>query len=215
MEFKKIDINSWHRKHYYDYFMNNCRCRFGMTANIDITGLLNKIKELNLRCYPTFTYMVSRIINNHDEFKTSRDSNGNIGIWDTVNVRYPMFNEKDNTVTSIWLEYSDEFKTFYNNAIIDIEEYKGINNMLAKGQLPPNFYDITSIPWVSFTEFQLDMYGVDGSWLVPFVAIGKFFKQENRTLLPVNIKVHHAVCDGYHVGVFFKELQELSHNFEE
>jgi chloramphenicol O-acetyltransferase type A len=120
-----------------------------------------------------------------------------------------MFNEKEKNVTSIWLEYNDDFKKFYNSAIHDIEKYSGIKSMHAKGEIPPNFYDITSIPWVSFTNFQINMYEVDGTWLAPFVAIGRFFEQNGKILLPVHITVHHATCDGYHVGMFFKELQEL------
>lgn len=56
--FKKIDLDNWERKYYYDYFMNienKMRCRFGMTANIDITNLLSVIKSNKLRCHPTFT----------------------------------------------------------------------------------------------------------------------------------------------------------------
>lgn len=86
--------------------------------------------------------------------------------------------------------------------------------MYAKGNFPLNFCDITSIPWVSFTDFQIDMYGTDGSWLLPFVAIGKFFYQDNKILMSVHIKVHHALCDGYHVGIFFNELENLSQNFK-
>lgn len=86
---KKIDKEKWPRAYYYDYFMNSMRCRFGMTANIDITS---------------------------------------------------------------------------------------------------------------------------GTWLMPFVLVGKFFEQDGKTFLPVHIKVHHATCDGYHVGRFYSELQSLVNN---
>lgn len=214
MGFTEINLSSWDRKYYYDYFMeekNKMRCRFGMTAHVDITELLSNIKKQKLRCYPTFTYLVSRVINNHEEFRIS-ENNGILGVWDKLNVRYPMFNEKEKNVTSIWLEYHKDFSTFYDNAILDIEKYSGIKSMFAKENFPPNFYDITSIPWVSFTDFQIDMYKTDGTWLMPFVAIGKFFEQNGRILLPVSIKVHHALCDGYHVGRFFEELQQLCKN---
>lgn len=210
--FKKIDKEKWPRAYYYDYFMNSMRCRFGMTANIDITNFLKAIKSNNLRFYPTITYAVSNIINKFEEFRAFIDKNGEIIIWDVLNVRYPMFNSKDETVTSIWLEYCENFKEFYDKALLDIEKYSGEKSMYAKPNFPPNFYDITSIPWVSFTDFRIDMYGTDGTWLMPFVAVGKFFEQDGRTLLPVHINVHHATCDGYHVGRFYNELQSLVNN---
>jgi len=214
ISFTEINLNSWDIKYYYDYFMETMRCRFGMTSHIDITELLPEIKRRKLRCYPTFTYLISRVLNSHDEFKTSQ-KDGVIGIWDKLNVKYPMFNEKQKNITSIWLEYINNFSEFYKNAINDIEKYSGIKSMFAKENFPPNFYDITSISWVSFTDFQIDMYEFDGTWLAPFVAIGKFSKNlDGKILLPVHINVHHATCDGYHASVFFKELQDLCSHLE-
>lgn len=216
MEFKKIDLSAWKRKYYYDYFMNKengMRCRFGMTANVDITSLLSVIKSNKMRCYPTFTYLVSKVLNSHDCFKVSC-YNGELVIWDKLHVRYPMFNEASKTITSIWLEYDDNFEVFYQNALNDIQKYSGIQSMYAKENFPPNFYDITSIPWVSFTDFQIDMYGTDGTWLLPLVAIGKFFSNGDKILMPVSIKLHHATCDGYHAGLFYNELQNLCSDFK-
>ncbi|MBR0423382.1 MAG: type A chloramphenicol O-acetyltransferase [Clostridia bacterium] len=213
--FKKIDLDNWKRKHYYDYFMNKenkMRCRFGMTANIDITNLLHVIKSNKLRCYPTFTYLVSKVLNSHECFKVD-EYNGELIVWDKLHVRYPMFNEDTKTITSIWLEYDDDFNVFYKNALKDIEKYSGIQSMYAKENFPPNFYDITSIPWVSFTDFQIDMYGTNGKWIMPLVAIGKFFERDNKILIPISIKLHHATCDGYHAGIFYNELQNLAFNF--
>ena len=68
MSFKKIDIENWDRKEYYNWFTTKNRCKINMTMNIDVTRLIKVIKENQLRCYPTFTYIVSRAVNEHDEF---------------------------------------------------------------------------------------------------------------------------------------------------
>ena len=43
--------------------------------------------------------------------------------------------------------------------------------------------------------------------------MGKYEEQNGRRLLPLSIQVHHAVCDGYHVGLFVdivqKEINQL------
>lgn len=123
--FKVIDKENWSRAYYYDYFMNTMRCRFGMTANIDITRLFKSVKSKKLRFYPTITYAVSSIINKFDEFKISINKDGELIVWDTLNVRYPMFNCKDKTITAIYLAYHKNFKEFYDMALLDIEEYSG------------------------------------------------------------------------------------------
>ncbi|WP_420911259.1 CatA-like O-acetyltransferase [Lysinibacillus fusiformis] len=35
------------------------------------------------------------------------------------------------------------------------------------------------------------------------ITSGKYEKVGSQLLMPVNIKVHHATVDGYHVSLFF------------
>ena len=37
--------------------------------------------------------------------------------------------------------------------------------------------------------------------------MGKFFERDGKRRLPRAIQVHHAGCDGYHLGVFVEKLQ--------
>lgn len=43
--------------------------------------------------------------------------------------------------------------------------------------------------------------------LTPMITSGKYEKEGSQLLMPVNIKVHHATVDGYHVSLFFEILQ--------
>ena len=47
----------------------------------------------------------------------------------------------------------------------------------------------------------------EGKFLLPIFTMGKFFERSGKRLLPLAIQVHHAVCDGYHLGVFVEKLQ--------
>lgn len=214
MNFKKIDIGSWDRKENYTWFTTKNRCKINMTMNIDITKLVGIIKEKKLRCYPTFTYISSKILNASDEFKMNYDEDGNLGIYDVVHPRYPIFHDSDKRISILWTEYSDDFKVFYDSFINDINTYGEIRSMAAKGKFPPNCFDMSSLPWCSFTSFDCPPTH-DIVWLPPFVMVGKFFENNGKLLLPVSISVHHATCDGYHVSKFFNEFQDLALNFDD
>ncbi|MGL5477659.1 MAG: CatA-like O-acetyltransferase, partial [Clostridium sp.] len=41
--------------------------------------------------------------------------------------------------------------------------------------------------------------------------MGKYYKENEKYLLPLAIQVSHAVCDGFHVCRLINELQELLH----
>ena len=68
MDFKKIDMNTWPRREHFNYYINNIKCKYNITSNIEITNLLFEIKKKNLRFYPSFIYVVSKAINDNVEF---------------------------------------------------------------------------------------------------------------------------------------------------
>ena len=214
MSFKEIDIDNWDRKENYNWFTTKNRCKINMTMNIDVTKLVKIIKENKLRCYPTFTYIISRVVNEHDEFKMNYDEDGNLGICDVVHPRYPIFHESDKKISILWTQYSDNFKTFYSRFIDDINVYGEKRSMTAKGKFPLNCFDISSLPWSSFTSFDCPPTS-DVVWLPPFVMVGRFFESSGKFLLPVSISVHHAACDGYHVSRFFSEFGDLASKFND
>lgn len=213
MNFKKIDMEKWDRKENYEWFTTKNRCKINMTMNVDVTNLVKIIKQNKLRCYPTFTYIASMVINKHDEFKMNYDESGNLGVYDIIHPRYPIFHESDEKISILWSEYSEDFKVFYSSFISDIEKYGEKRSMAAKGKFPPNCFDMSSLPWSSFTSFDC-LPTHDVVWLPPFVMVGRFFESNDKMLLPVSISVHHATCDGYHVSRFFSEFQNLAKDFE-
>ena len=213
MNFKKIDMEKWDRKENYEWFTTKNRCKINMTMNVDVTNLVKIIKQNKLRCYPTFTYIASMVINKHDEFKMNYDESGNLGVYDIIHPRYPIFHESNEKISILWTEYSEDFKVFYSSFISDIEKYGEKRSMAAKGKFPPNCFDMSSLPWSSFTSFDCPPTH-DVVWLPPFVMVGRFFESNDKMLLPFSISVHHATCDGYHVSRFFSEFQNLAKDFE-
>ncbi len=81
-----------------------------------------------------------------------------------------------------------------------------------KPDKPPNTFDISMIPWFTFSSFNINVFG-DGKYFLPIFTIGKFFEENGKRMLPLAIQVPQAVCDGYHVGRFVKRLQEKTDSF--
>ena len=77
---------------------------------------------------------------------------------------------------------------------------------------PANSFNISMVPWVEFTGFNINVFD-EGKFLLPIFTMGKFFERDGKRLLPLAIQVHHAVCDGYHVGVFVEKLQSYIDQF--
>lgn len=209
MIFHPIDMNAWKRKLYYEHYLHKVKCTFSMTANIDITLLRAELKSRGIKLYPALIHMLSTVVNRHREFRMAHDSAGNVGYWESMSPNYTIFHADDKTFSSIWTPYHEDFHAFYMSYLADQGEYGGIKHFTPKPHEPANTFPISSVPWVSFTGFNLNIYD-DGTYLVPIFTFAKYFSQADRIMLPLAVQMHHAVCDGYHASLLFQELQALA-----
>ncbi|CDL63209.1 Chloramphenicol acetyltransferase [Klebsiella pneumoniae IS39] len=71
-----------------------------------------------------------------------------------------------------------------------------------------NMFFVSANPWVSFTSFDLKTWPIWTTSSPPVFTMGKYYTQGDKVLMPLAIQVHHAVCDGFHVGRMLNELQQ-------
>ncbi|MFB6496406.1 type A chloramphenicol O-acetyltransferase [Bacillus haynesii] len=213
MNFQTIDLDTWYRKTYFDHYMKDAKCSFSITANVNVTNLLAVLKKKKIKLYPAFIYIVSRVIHSRPEFRTTFDDKGQLGYWEQMHPCYTVFHQDDQTFSALWTEYSDDFSQFYRQYLLDAERFGDKRGLWAKPGIPPNTFSVSSIPWVSFTNFNLNLD--NSEHLLPMITNGKYFSEGGETFLPVSLQVHHAVCDGYHAGAFMNELERLAADCEE
>lgn len=206
MSYTKIDISEWERGELFSHYINKNRVVMSLTCDIDVAPLLEYTKQNGLKFYPAMIWAVSKIINAHDEFKFRLDREGNLIKWDFLSPSYTDFHKEDENFVKFVTEYSDDLADFHARALEDIEKYKG-ERAFVEG-MPENFFDVSCLPWIRYTHFDIHTFG-SGKFLAPIITWGKYQKQGDKTLMPVTISVHHAVCDGYHLCRFFTELEEL------
>ncbi|MGE1060502.1 CatA-like O-acetyltransferase, partial [Bacillus sp. GMa5/1] len=179
------------------------------TVNVDITMLLEEVYQKGIKFYPVFIYLISRVVNNHKKFRTCFNDEGVLGYWEEMIPSYTIFHKDDKSFSSIWTDYSSDFRTFYKNYEDDMRCYASVHGLFTKENIPPNVFPISSIPWTSFTGFNLNINN-DENFLLPIITCGKYFNEGNKVMLPVSLQVHHSVCDGYDASQFIEDLQQLS-----
>ncbi len=209
--FNKIDMQNWSRKNSYNHYFNSVPCTYSMTVNLDITNFLEVVKAGRQKFFPMMLYALSQIVNSHKEFRMDFDEEKNIGYYDYSNPCYTVFHSETETITNIWTEHTANAEMFikrYNN---DISAYKSdFHN--SKPLVGKNYFDVSCIPWSSFTGFNLNLQkGYD--YLPPIFTMGKYYSDGDKVLLPLAIQVHHAVCDGFHIARFVNELQDYLRSF--
>lgn len=207
MGFKLIEVSKWNRREHFDHYLHQITCTYSMTLNLDLTDLIKEIKREGIKLYPTMIYLLSVIVNKHEEFRTAIDTNGHVGVFDFLHPSYTIFQNDSKTFTNIWTVYSSSFSAFYEQYLSDVKHYGEIKSFIAKPNVPANVFNISSIPWVSFTGFNLNLPKIT-DYLLPIFTTGRYFEQSGKVWLPIAIQAHHAVCDGFHIAKFILELQE-------
>ena len=213
MKFHVIDREDWNRERYFEHYFK-LKCTFSMTVNVDITMLLEEVYKKGIKFYPVFIYLISRVVNNHKKFRTCFNDEGVLGYWEEMIPSYTIFHKDDKSFSSIWTDYSRDFRTFYKNYEDDMRCYASVHGFFTKENIPPNVFPISSIPWTSFTGFNLNINN-DENFLLPIITCGKYFNEGNKVMLPVSLQVHHSVCDGYDASQFIEDLQQLSNTCNE
>lgn len=208
MKLNKIDMNLWKRKSQFDHFYNDIRCVITVTAEIEITSLIRHVKANNLKFYPVFTYIVSKVVNNRDEFRYGFDNEGAIGIYEISHPSYIIFHKDDETTSQAWSTYDGDFEMFYNRMSQDMAEYdkmRGFNIV----KLPYNIFNVSCVPWLNYTALDLHIFD-EAKWLAPIITWGKFSENGGKYTMPLTLQIHHAVADGFHTARFFKDTEKTA-----
>lgn len=94
MRFHIIDRENWNREQYFEHYLK-LKCTFSMTVNVDITMLLEELHQKGIKFYPVFIYLISKVVNNHKEFRTCFNDEGVLGYWEEMTPSYTIFHKDD------------------------------------------------------------------------------------------------------------------------
>ncbi len=202
-----LDLQTWNRKHIFDFFKNYENPFFNICANIDVTELLSFGKKNSLSFFQTSLFLSLKTANKIVEFRYRLDGE-KVRIHPVISGGSTVLND-DETFSYCYFDYFDSFKEFSNNAstILSLSRSGKLNTQEERSDLI--YYSI--IPWVSFTSFTHAVSSVKGT-SIPKIVFGKYFTEGKVVKMPVSVEVHHALMDGLHVGKFFNQFQNSLDN---
>ena len=212
MNYTKVDIDKWSRGSLFQFYIEKMRIVMSLTVDINVAPLITYTKKNDLKFYPAMIWVVSKVINSHDEFKYSWDTDGNLIRWDSISPSYTVFNRDDECFSKFVTEYMDDIFEFYQRTVDDQRKYQEERAII--GNQPQNFFDVSCLPWVKYKHFDVHVFD-EGKFLAPVLTWGKYEAQNGNALMPLTMNIHHAVADGFHLSRFFNEVQELIDSYVE
>ena len=202
--YTKVDISTWKRRELFKLYTGELPLVMNMTVDIDVTKLYDFAKSKGLRFYPVMMWIVSKIINSREEFRLSRNEDGELIRWDRVSPSYTDFNPETEEFVKFVTENTEDLYEFHDRVVKDCEKHKNQCGFLPNQ--PKNIFDISCLPWVKYNSLTLHVGG-GYDCLFPVVIWGKFEEENGRKIMPVTMNINHAVADGFHLCRFFTDLK--------
>lgn len=205
-----VNIDDWNRKEHFQYFNSLDYPYLNICGNIDMTNLYRYIKSENLPVFITILYLTSKVANEIQGFRM-RIRQENVVLHHMVRPSFTVLN-KDKSFSYCTVDFIDSYNEFKNSTqkqidfIMDnpsIKDEENVDDMLF----------ITSLPWISFTSINHPV-NLKPSDSFPRISWGKISINNDKIELPLSIQGHHGLIDGYHIGEYFKKLEEMFRNPE-
>ncbi len=201
---KIIDMEKSIRKKHFEFYNSMDYPHFNITVPVDISKFYSETKEKGVPFFRAFLHLVSKTANGIKEFRQRIRKDNVVVEHDVVHPSFTAMLE-DDVFSFCDVDFKSDLPEFLVEIDKKIESLKGKIRIEDEPGRDDMLY-ISCIPWVSFTSLvhPIHMNPVDS---VPRICWGKFTDEGGKKMMSVSIQAHHALMDGYHVGLFFKNLE--------
>ncbi|MBK8490702.1 MAG: chloramphenicol acetyltransferase [Saprospirales bacterium] len=202
--YREIDLSTWERRKTFQFFSPYDDPYFNVTGNLDVTALLAFCRDRGESFFHHCLYFSLKTANELEPFQL-RISGEKVRCYDRIHGGTTVLFD-NSTFGFCYFEYLPERAACVQHIAQRISELKSDPTHTPDSDAPDMIH-YSVMPWVSFTGVKNPRrFGVEDS--VPKIVFGKYFESDGKWLMPLSVEVHHALMDGYHVGVYFQLLQE-------
>ena len=208
MNYKVIDKETYYRKGVYRHFTEDCKCSVSMTARVDVTDLVKRSKETGTKFYINFLYLLSKTLNSREDYRMAYLwQTDELICYDVINPTQYVFHEDTETCTPVYTNYSPDYNEFYKNAVADVEAAKQTREYLLDAVNHPNWFDASYVSWLSYDSLNVEL--PDGYiYLAPIINWGKYREENGRLMMPLTVRLNHAIADGFLVANVYRLLEK-------
>lgn len=205
-KYELIDMQKFDRADYFNYFMS-MGTTIEFTAKVDVTKVIEKCKNDTLNFQAVILYHLYKVVNTIDNFKFDVLEDKLIK-WDKIVPTFSSINKKSNLFFTLYADMQENCADYNEQYQKTVENYADSTTIVPQGNLPGNVFNVSCIPWLHFEHFSSNSKTIENQ-VIKMITLGKYEQQtDGNFVLPLTIQISHAIADGYHVALFFNQLQE-------
>lgn len=204
MSFIKIDLDKYDRRQHYEYFSSLQYPYVGVTNNVDVSELVQFCKTNNYSFYLTFLHAAALAADGVRELRHRIHDGGIIEYSECPTSHIELLD--NNTYCYCTLHHHMTMEEYILCAV-EARNRCRLNGSIDEDDDSDSLYFISTLPWLHYTAMIQPVAGGEES--NPRITWGKF--QEDycgRKQLPVTLLAHHALVDGIHIAMFYRNLEQ-------
>ena len=202
---KYLDLENWHRRELFEFFINYKNPYFNVCTKLDVTELLAFVRDRpGVRVSLAIHYFGLRVANEFESFRY-RLQDRKVVVYDVINGGTTVLLPNESFAYA-YFDYHQDSNKFIAEMGKAIDELRSSGDRLRPTMRDDVIYH-TTLPWISFTSFAHARTPGRGD-SVPRFVFGKFAKENERIMMPFSVEVHHALMDGLHVGRYLTRFEE-------
>ena len=208
MGYKVIDKETYYRRGVFRHFTWDCKCSTSMTARIDVTDLVRRSRETGTKFYLNFLYILSKVLNSREDYRMGwLWQTEELICYDVIHPTQYVFHPDTETCTPVYSNYDEDYHRFYEGALRDLEEAKNTKEYRLDPANHPNWFEASYISWLSYDALNIEL--PDGYlYFAPIINWGKYREEGGRLVMPVTVRLNHAVADGFLTANVFRLLEQ-------
>jgi len=210
MQDRDIPLDSWPRRAALAHFRAMAQPAFSVTAPVDVSGLRERAARHGATPWLAYHHAALEAANSVDGMRqTLVDEGRAVREFAAIHASTTVLRE-DGSFGFLTLPWNPSLAAFASRAKQHLDRVRQARGDLFAADEPGEVREetlvhMTALPWFAFTAFTHARGRGDDR---PKIAFGRFTPQGERLWMPVAVDVHHALCDGVHVGRFFERFQQ-------
>lgn len=203
MLYKNFDISNWPRKKAFEFYKGFDDPFFNVTAQVDVTGLLDYCKKEQLSFFMACMHICIKAANNIVNFRLRFDQDG-LREYHLIHGGSTVLFE-DESFGFAYYNYVEELVSFCTDNEKILNEARNNKTFDPSADREDLIY-FSSLPWIEFTSIK-HAYDSHINPGIPRISFGKYSTDKGVVKMPINVEINHALADGLHVGRFFQFIQ--------
>jgi chloramphenicol O-acetyltransferase type A len=193
----------WAREETFHFFSGFAQPFFNVHTEIEITRLYYYARWEQISIFLAYLHAAREAACRTENFLLRMEGN-QVVRYEAVDISTTVLTD-DKTVAFLHLPHHADLHTFCRRASEIVSEVKK-NNKLFNGYNGPDLIHATTLPWFKSNGMEHPQAGNTAD-TIPKLAFGRLEWKDKRVMLPVSIRIHHALADGYHIHLFLENMQ--------